>query len=364
MKDYEELYEKWRNVLFYTNLGMSAFVFIVEVLMYFVLARGNLILQPLPEYLTKFLILPTIINCVVICVGYIALKRACPKMKFINYIPVIQMSVICMVIACTHSFFSVTQCIFCIPIFTTLIFNDKTMTKRVAVINFLFLIFVFISRKYSATNATMIAYLFPEALVSFSFTISVYIVCNILINYQEEKDMLIVKGYVHKIRMQEMLNKDQKTGLYGHTALLNTLKRKTSVEDGCAEEFALVIIDVDDFKKVNDTYGHAMGDQIIIALAELMKKHCGDKHLPARFGGEEFAIILNEQEKNYCFNFVEKLRKDFALITNDIINETVTISCGIATWTPSLTSEKLFNNADSAMHQSKTTGKNKTTNFE
>lgn len=357
MKDYEELYEKWRNVLFYTNVSLSIFVFAVEVLMYFVLARGNLIFRPLPEYFLKFLILPTIINCVVICVGYIFLRMTSPKKLFINYIPVIQMSVICAVVACTHNFFSVTQCLFSIPIFTTLIFNDKTMTRRIALLNFIFLIFTFICRKYSVSND----YLIPEALVALSFTVSVYIVCNILINYQEEKDMLVVKGYVHEIRMQQMLNKDQKTGLYGHTALLNTLKSKTSVEDGCAEKFSLAIIDVDDFKKVNDTYGHAVGDQIIIALAELMKQYCSDKHLPARFGGEEFAIILNEQEKDFCYDFIEKLRKDFELITREIINGTVTISCGIATWTPALTAEELFNKADSAMYQSKTTGKNRTT---
>lgn len=357
MKDYEELYDKWRYLIFYTNVSLSIFVFAVEVLMYLVLARGNLILRPLPEYFLKFLILPTIINCAVICLGYIFLKISSPKKIFINYIPIIQMSVICLVIACTHNFFSVTQCIFSIPIFTTLIFNDKTMTRRIALLNCLFLIFAFICRKYSVSND----YLIPEALVAFSFTISVYIVCNILINYQEEKDMLVVKGYVHEIRMQQMLNKDQKTGLYGHTALLNTLKRKTSVEDGFTEKFSLAIIDVDDFKKVNDTYGHAVGDEIIIALAELMKKYCSDNHLPARFGGEEFAIILNEQEKDLCYDFIEKLRKDFELKTSEIINRAVTISCGIATWTPSLTAEELFNKADSAMYQSKATGKNRTT---
>lgn len=357
MKDYEELYEKWRNVLFYTNVSLAILVFAVEVLMYLVLARGNLILRPLPEYFLKFLILPTIVNSLVICVGYIFLKMSSPKKLFVNYIPVIQMSVLCVVVACTHNFFSVTQCIFSIPIFTTLIFNDKTMTRRIALLNFIFLILTFICRKYSVSND----YLLPEALVALSFTISVYIVCNILINYQEEKDMLVVKGYVHEIRMQQMLNKDQKTGLYGHTALFNTLKSKTSVDDGCTETFSLAIIDVDDFKKVNDTYGHAVGDQIIIALAELMKKYCSDKHLPARFGGEEFAIIINEQEKDFCYDFIEKLRKDFELITSEIINRTVTISCGIATWTPVLTAEELFNKADSAMYQSKTTGKNRTT---
>jgi diguanylate cyclase (GGDEF) domain len=361
MQEFEETYEKWRNMLFYTTLCIGIFVFAIEVLMYFILHRANSIMQPLPEYLFKYLMLPTALDGAVIFLGYIALKKSDRNMKYINYIPVIQMSIICMVVAYTHNYFSITQCVFCIPIFATTIFNNRAMTKNITMVNCLFLLIIFLSKKYSAINYSLDIYVYSETVISFSFIITVYLVCNVLIKYQEEKNDILQKSYMHQLEMQEMLNKDQKTGLYGYTMLFNTLQKMTSDNEECIKEFALAIIDVDDFKNINDTYGHAMGDQIIIMLAELMKKYCSDNHLPARFGGEEFAIILNEGEKSYYYDFIERLRKDFAKISSGIINDTVTISCGIAKWTPSLTAEELFNNADSAMYLSKTTGKNRTT---
>lgn len=361
VQEFKETYEKWRNMLFYTTLSIGIFVFAVEVLMYFILSMSNSIMQPVPKYLFKYLILPTILDGMVIFFGYIALKKSDRNKKYINYIPVIQMSIICMIVAYTHEYFSITQCIFCIPIFATTIFNNRDMTKKITIVNCFFLLLIFLNKKYSAINYSLDIYEYSETVISFSFIISVYLVCSVLVKYQEEKSDILKKSYMHQLEMQEMLNKDQKTGLYGYTMLFNTLQKMTSYKEEGIKDFALAIIDVDDFKNINDTYGHAMGDQIIIALAELMKKYCSDNHLPARFGGEEFAIIINEKEKSYYYDFIERLRKDFAKITSEIIKDTVTISCGIAKWTPSLSAEELFNNADSAMYLSKTTGKNRTT---
>jgi len=364
MKEFDVIYERWRNKLLHTNLLLTMLTFVVEVFMFFILKKLNLIEQPIMVYLWYFLFVPTIFNISILYVGTVVMKHMLPDSKFINYVPIIQLAAICMVIASTHNIFSMTLCIFCLPLFTTIMFNDKKMTRIIGMVCFLFMSISLLYRKFSVYRPKNDRYFVAEVIVAVAILYATYILCNVLIKFVEEKTDLIHQGYLQRIEMQELLNRDQKTGLFGQTIFMNTLDSMVEVSNRTHEKFALAVIDIDDFKKVNDTYGHLKGDQIIVTLTELMKKYFIENQFMARYGGEEFVIIFAENKVNQGINLLEDFRKAFEAQRYSFIDDKISISIGIAKWRQGWTSAQLFEAADKAMYTSKSDGKNRTTVYE
>lgn len=363
MKELELLHKRWRKILLRTNLLLTIMVFLVEIIMFFILRKLDLIEQPIPLYLKWFLIEPVIINLIIFYAGYFAMKYLLNNSAYINYIPIIQMAVICMVIACVHNIFSMTLGLLCFPLFATIMFSDKKMTRTIGAICYVLLIITLAFRRFSVYRPENDRYFWAEVFVSLAILTATYIFCKVLIIFSQEKTDLIQTGYVEQIYMKEQLNKDQKTGLFGHTIFMNTLDKMVDLAKDSLQSFAVAVIDIDNFKKVNDTYGHLKGDQVIITLAERMKNIFTDGQLIARYGGEEFAIIFSDENMDLIIEHLEKLRISFGEEKYDFMDSRVTISIGLAKWREGWTSEQLFQAADTAMYTSKQEGKNRITVF-
>ena len=127
-----------------------------------------------------------------------------------------------------------------------------------------------------------------------------------------------------------------------------------------------MMIDVDFFKKVNDTYGHASGDAVLRGVASIIKSALRESDIPARYGGEEFAVLLPYTHIKEAQIVGERLRKavEDAVIPIDIEaggdkTLSVTISMGLAEFNNSETGEELFERADKALYEAKTSGRNR-----
>ena len=361
MQEFDVTYEKWRRMLLHTNLVFVVFVFLVELLMFFLFQKSNLLEQSLQEYMIHFLILPTGANFLILIIGYIAKKFVGTDSQTINYIPAVQQVLICLVVASTHFYFKGTLCIFCLPLMTTVIFGDRKMTYFVGILCSFALLAALLCRKYSEFALEDDSYILMDAIVAYAVLLSAGILCNVLIKFQKEKSDIIQEGYIRQLEMHEQLNKDQKTGLYGNNTFMNMLARVVDSLETDPKPIAVAFIDIDDFKQVNDMYGHLKGDQVILHLAELMKKRETADHLLARFGGEEFAVIFCGDEVNRAFSFLENLRHEFEIMQYSFGGDRITISIGLAVREPGWTPEELFDHADAAMYVSKSQGKNRTT---
>ncbi|MHA6259242.1 diguanylate cyclase [Sporosarcina sp. CAU 1771] len=128
-------------------------------------------------------------------------------------------------------------------------------------------------------------------------------------------------------------------------------------------KFSLIILDLDDFKKVNDTYGHPMGDEVLRKIGEVSNKIKRETDHVFRYGGEEFAFLLNGVNAEEAFVFAERLRKKFGEITfqKDSESFTVTFSAGIAMYEGDR--EKLIVSADRSLYRAKRSGRNQTIIF-
>ncbi|ALO35402.1 diguanylate cyclase [Colwellia sp. MT41] len=126
---------------------------------------------------------------------------------------------------------------------------------------------------------------------------------------------------------------------------------------------SLVMIDIDHFKNINDSYGHVVGDKVIRHISGLIRHHVRETDVCGRYGGEEFAILLSDTNLENAFIFAERLRKEVseAIVTYNDINVKYTISMGIAEVDESIeTHEVWIECADAALYRSKETGRNKT----
>ena len=127
-----------------------------------------------------------------------------------------------------------------------------------------------------------------------------------------------------------------------------------------------MMIDIDFFKKVNDTYGHASGDAVLRGVASIIKSTLRESDIPSRYGGEEFAVLLPYTHLNEAKIVGERLRKAIEsspIQINDEVSEikyiNVTISMGIAEYDNIETGEELFERADKALYNAKESGRNR-----
>ena len=124
--------------------------------------------------------------------------------------------------------------------------------------------------------------------------------------------------------------------------------------------YSLVITDIDRFKLINDTYGHQAGDDVIQALARLLKDACGHGDLAARYGGEEFVLLYADCDNSKAVRRAEELRSKFAEISHAAVNgKPVTASFGVTELQPGDTPETMLRRADRALLAAKENGRNR-----
>ena len=125
------------------------------------------------------------------------------------------------------------------------------------------------------------------------------------------------------------------------------------------KDYSIIIADIDKFKNINDTYGHDVGDIILSEFAETIGNKIRLDDLFARWGGEEFILIIKTTDLNIVQNIAEKIRKDIERVKFTEVGK-VTASFGVSTFkNETETFEDVFKNADEALYQAKKLGRNK-----
>lgn len=161
----------------------------------------------------------------------------------------------------------------------------------------------------------------------------------------------------------EMATHDQLTGLYNRHYLSDVLDKKVSQIKRHSEPLSVIIVDIDHFKKVNDTFGHLMGDQVLQAVANVMDASARKGDVAARFGGEEFIIVLDNCTAQDALVKAENLRSTIAALHPQEVS--VTASFGVAQLDDDTQRyEDLLKNADTALYIAKEEGRNRVVLYE
>jgi len=153
---------------------------------------------------------------------------------------------------------------------------------------------------------------------------------------------------------------DSLTGLFNRSYFFTAIERELARSDRSGRAFCLVMLDVDDLKTVNDRAGHHAGDQVLRSVADVVKTRIRKIDIAARYGGDEFAILLPETDPTGGWVFAEKVRQTVAEQGMPGPEPGSTISIGVVSYpADGRTADALVGSADRAMYQSKRNGKNR-----
>jgi diguanylate cyclase (GGDEF)-like protein len=179
-----------------------------------------------------------------------------------------------------------------------------------------------------------------------------------------EPDYLVTSVALRAERMRalrSLMMRDSLTGLFNHTAITQFLDSAIAAARRQKQTVCFAMIDVDHFKSVNDSYGHPVGDQVLLALARVLQQRLRQTDLVGRYGGEEFAVILHDVTLKKAEQIMQQLREDFSRVMFHAGSKDFfcTFSCGVSAFPQLDSMEAVREAADKVMYQAKHAGRNR-----
>ncbi len=171
-----------------------------------------------------------------------------------------------------------------------------------------------------------------------------------------------IRSRVERARLlSSFMFEDSLTGLLNHAQIQLAAEKNIALANRHRRHCSIVMIDLDNFKSINDTWGHQAGDKVIKAMSQLLKQRLRISDLMGRYGGEEFMLVLPDTDVNNAGNLINELRKSFEAIQ---FNEKehkfkVTFSAGISQNSHDQSAKEMIRRADEALYRAKSNGKNK-----
>lgn len=216
---------------------------------------------------------------------------------------------------------------------------------------------------YLAAYAIGLPFGYPKAIGLHPWEIPVSLFCLALCWFAISRVVgNLVFAYDHQVdKLQSMAATDVLTGLTNRRQFNNRLNQEIARARRHGTPLSLALFDLDDFKRLNDFYGHPVGDRILKELGKLIRNNLRESDIPARYGGEEFVLILPETKEAEAADLLERMRilvsqTVFCLPDNPL---TITVSVGVAQLEPrQQTTFELVDTADKALYQAKNHGKN------
>jgi diguanylate cyclase (GGDEF)-like protein len=178
--------------------------------------------------------------------------------------------------------------------------------------------------------------------------------------FDEQKRLNNMLSFLNE-KLEELSIKDELTGIYNRRFLIEFLEKQIQKANRYNNKFSLLLFDIDNFKKINDIYGHLTGDAVIKHVTSLIALNIRESDIIGRFGGEEFVVILLESDIIGGASAGEKLRSVIEntplILEGNSLN--VTVSVGVSEHENGIDVDNVIEKADVALYKAKNSGKNK-----
>ena len=351
--EYEKINNKWQRLHYHTFIGLVLFGILVECTLAVILYNVGYIEIPLLKYFLKYILTPLIINTCFILTAIWTMHTTFLQQKMKTYIISLLFVGICFVFYTIHIVFASLYLIFTVPVLLTVVYGDYCLTTVTA---FFSIAAKIISDFFITWDSDKIGPLtndheLSDFFISICILIAFYVACIIVMRFDKEKNTASIQKEIERYHMQQRLITDELTQIYNRTALRNEFQKMEN--DPRENTYVLVMIDLDNFKALNDTMGHDKGDQYLKEFGIILRKNCTDEAIPFRFGGDEFCILFKNKPLEHIITICKSIQDD---LKNSAINKSgipLTASVGIASYKNQISARQLLRNTDLAMYRSK-----------
>ncbi len=350
------IYDNYRKQLINLHGLTIIIVAIAELVAYSLLiSKGKCSLSPYSSYLWLKVILPIAINAS----GYMTavfINRHSIFSYGTKNSAVVNISLITAAsISIFHREFIASFSAFIFPIFLSGIFNDKKQLNKSLIISLFFLILhLFLAKAETYTDLESVI----NYIAYFGIIVVAYLFGCISIDFYNLNFFIIENQANTNNRLRNKIKHDSLTGLYNRDTMFSEIKK--SIEEYSLNHipFCFAMVDIDDFKRINDLYGHNKGDAVLKKMSKVLTDICDKNDCICRFGGDEFAIIFNNKNINDANTILKRIICEFSHTSYAFTDKEITCSCGIAEYNEKMSASDLFNKADKNMYNAKNGGKN------
>lgn len=254
-----------------------------------------------------------------------------------------------------HSFFTPLWCGPCFCIVICCIFNDRKLMQNMLLYDYVLVVlsagYVILERPESVSVflQQFVVVMILSTVVYWGTTMVQEYHMNVMNNMQ---DM-----YEKKMEYEKKLHYDYLTKVYSRSYIRFDAKHRIDHWNG-TDCLSVSMIDIDNFKTVNDNYGHDAGDQVLKRLGRILGEYMSENMSVGRYGGEEFIVIIQGGKRDEHILALEYLRRKFESSTYKFTSSAITFSCGMSFYENDMGVEELIEQADRALYLSKWQGKN------
>lgn len=354
-KEYKRIEKEWLGLHYKISIGVMIFAMLVECIMAVILVESGILEITVRKFLIKYMFIPSGMNFICILIDAIAMHAKCLSQKQKIYTVSLVFVIVSFVIFTVHCVFTVTCMIYTGAIMLTVIYASYRVTIITASASFFSII---ISELFTKWDPDKIS-IYEDTLQLSNFLVMLFIliafsaVCMVAIRFQKKKNEASIQLKIERHQLQKSLQIDEMTGIFNRKALHNALKEIE--EHAKDEEYILAIVDLDNFKGVNDNGGHYLGDRCLIEFSKVLRKNCG-KSIPYRYGGDEFCLLFRNSKVEEAKKVCERIKTQLnSLSFEEQPKLRLTASFGLAVYTKNIDASDLFVQADRALYKAKET---------
>lgn len=279
--------------------------------------------------------------------------------RFRNYVSVFTVLLISTTVACVHLYYTFLLFALTLPLFLCTIFGSRPILKTISVSSIasyiLASIFYYMEHTENTVEHRIMSIFCLWALFAAGVLIS-----KALVNSQAKQIEFISENYNQQLKLIEELKIEPMTGLYNKICLEECLKSYVRKHGQGIMNPTACIIDIDFFKNINDTYGHAEGDEVLLNLSSIIKKRMGGIRHAFRFGGEEFVVVWENSDPVEVGETVRNIKNDFCETEYDFAPEQrFSFSAGICALYDGMDSVSWFKCVDETLYKAKQDGRNR-----
>ncbi|MFT4106234.1 MAG: GGDEF domain-containing protein [Lacrimispora sp.] len=314
----------------------------------------------LAGYWMRYIILPSSAMLIANIAADVLVRADWVSLTAKKYISIFLMLVFCTLLCMQHTIVAVLLTSFIVPVMLSTLYANIKITRRTHLLAQVLLILSSL-RMHASASRDFGPWIWMEMLTASGLLLASYFLAEVLIIYGRDTISNLHTMEKDKMELEEELKLDPLTGLYNRKAYDEYLPRIMEECRLANKNLSMAVLDIDDFKQVNDVYGHAAGDRVLLQFSEILKRLVHERIDAFRVGGEEFVLLF----KGYSVHEAVKVCESVLIIMKEVRmseldGRVITFSGGVADMASGKTDPlELFRAADAALYAAKQSGKNK-----